>query len=81
VDLGPTYLPLNTPVWKFIVDLTLGQESVDLQSLKIDELREQTVRVLDGQPDNSNVGNTFSVTVTEKELDGSEWAMLLCLRG
>ncbi|KAJ1414602.1 hypothetical protein B484DRAFT_401732 [Ochromonadaceae sp. CCMP2298] len=70
---GPTYLPLNTPVRKFIVDMTFGQESVDLQSLKID--------VLDGQPDNSNVGNTFSVTVTVKELDGSEWAMLLCLRG
>jgi hypothetical protein len=67
-------------VWKFIVDMTLGPESVELQSLKIEELRAQTVRLWDGQPDNSN-GGVFSVNVTEKELAESEWAMLLCLRG
>jgi hypothetical protein len=77
---GPLYLPVNTPVWKFIVDMTLGPESVELQSLKIEELRAQTVRLWDGQPDNSN-GGVFSVNVTEKELAESEWAMLLCLRG
>ncbi len=77
---GPLYLPVNTPVWKFIVDMTLGPESVKLQSLKIEELRAQTVRLWDGQPDNSN-GGVFSVNVTEKELAESEWAMLLCLRG
>jgi hypothetical protein len=55
---GPTYLPQNTLVLKYIVDMTLGSDSVDLQSLKVDELRGQNVCFLDGQPDNSNVGNT-----------------------
>jgi hypothetical protein len=77
---GPTYLPLNTPVWKMVVDMNLGKESVEQKSIQIDAIRAQIVRLLDGQPDKSNPGNQFKVTVVEREVVQAEWPMLLCLR-
>jgi hypothetical protein len=77
---GPLYLPLNSPVWRYIVTMTDGVESMRDQSKKIEEMVQQTVRLVDGTVDASNGGNDFSVIVTEKELQPAEWAMLFCLR-
>jgi hypothetical protein len=54
--------------------------NVQQESIQIDAIRAQIVRLLDGQPDKSNPGNQFKVTVVERELVQAEWAMLLCLR-
>jgi hypothetical protein len=77
---GPDYIPSNAALWRFIVTLEEGVESARLQSKKIEEMMEQTMRLIHGSVDASNNGNEFSVTVTERELQPAEWPMLFCLR-
>jgi len=77
---GPAYLPVNTPVWKFIITPE-SVEAVVTQSDLILQMRDQIVRLIDGSADLSNGANCeFSVTVTEVDLAESEWPMLFCLR-
>jgi hypothetical protein len=77
---GPAYLPPNSPVWRYIVNMSEGVESLRVQSNKIDEMSQQAVRLIDGTADASNGTNDFSVRVTERELQPAEWPMLFCLR-
>ncbi|KAJ1399788.1 hypothetical protein B484DRAFT_406209 [Ochromonadaceae sp. CCMP2298] len=77
---GPVCLLMNSPLWKYIVIMSDGIESLRKQSKKIEEMVQQTVRLVDGTVDASNAGNNFSVSVTEKKLEPAEWAMLFCLR-
>ncbi|KAJ1407433.1 hypothetical protein B484DRAFT_403830 [Ochromonadaceae sp. CCMP2298] len=57
----PDYVPPNSPVWRYIVLMDDGVESVRLQSKKIEQMVEQAVRLIDGTADPTNGTNIFSM--------------------